>query len=845
MMTARRLLYLGTALLLAGGVAGCDGSNGFVNPPITGGGSGATPGTDTVPPVVQVRLPRDSAAVAVGDSVYVEVRVADNIALDSVKLEGFSLRGDPSLGTQVRIERFQSKVVKLDSATQRRVVTDTVLTRYLTAAPDSTPDRRVFIVVTARDRAGKESRDTSVVSIGGPRVQIVSPGTGSAFAAGLPVPVRLAASDPDDRIRSITLRVTGAFTQEAVVSLATPLASVDTTIFITPPVQGNVRLEALTLSGANLQASSRPVDVVVTAPAADRSPPRVSFTVETRTRAEARDTIRVSVQATDETRVDSVGATVVAVRRTSTTTDTLRVISRVLPVANGQLRFMIEEFATAALPFNGLDTLNVSFEVTAWGKDSAGNCGSAVSAGVIQSLPCRIVAGATVSDGPGSLQSVLLTRGATIPPPNPGDVIADMIADGNRLFLSNFSRNRVEVLPVGATTYAPPVRVGSEPWGLAIGRTGDTLFVANSGGTNIALVPLRDTGLQEAEEKRILTRNERLFSVKFDPTNQKVAQVALFDYSDRPQFIGQASNGLLVYSTRPSAAAKDGTVRLFDGTKRREEIFTGYVGRHTAGQAIVVNADSAFLVPPGLLMVCPRRPFGQTTQPGCITDFPTLVEDSLRTLRSLPRNASGGKYDTRVDVGADIVEVGLSDTTFVATSGDRNYVAVGEGVVGNARIPMFRAGGDSLVLVGDVRDLISNAAERVIGLGINLDGSLGVARGNNAYFFTETLRLQGQVQSGTPSGGVAMHPGNTSYPSGPNRLAFVSGVDDQGPYVDVIDSFNFFRINRLYVRDPVVGALVVAPRAASDPAEVVIRVYALTARGVIALRVTTGDLTRH
>lgn len=168
MKTVRRLLSLGTALLLAGGVAGCDGSNVFVDPPVKGGGTGTTPGADTVPPVVQIRLPRDSAAVAVGDSVFVEVRVADNVALDSVHLEGFSLRGDPSLGTQVRIERFQAKVVKLDSATQRRVVSDTILTRYLRAARDSTPDGRVFVVVSARDRAGRESRDTSVVSVGGP-----------------------------------------------------------------------------------------------------------------------------------------------------------------------------------------------------------------------------------------------------------------------------------------------------------------------------------------------------------------------------------------------------------------------------------------------------------------------------------------------------------------------------------------------------------------------------------------------------------------------------------------------------------------------------------------------------
>lgn len=851
MMTPRRLLSLGTALLLTAGLAGCDGANCF-EPGGCGGivpDSTVTPVVDAAAPTVTFTVPADSAVVAVGDSVFVTVRVADENQLKSLLLEGYVMRGDPNTTTPARVERFAPKSVDLSRVATGRVVRDTTINRYLVATADSLPERGIFVVATAVDSAGNSRSDTVRLSVGGPRVAIVSPAGRAEFRGNTQIPVRLLAEDANDLIRSVRLRASGAFTRDTTLTLRVPVARVDTVVVLAVPnttaASAPLRLEATTISGSLLTGTSAPVDVVILASAADAQAPRVSFTVTAPSRAEPRDTIAVRVQADDETRVDSIGASVVAIRRTQTSADTLSVLRRVLPVTSGQVRFVVEEFATAALPFDGLDTLNIAFEVTAWAKDPAGNCGAAVSPGVIQSLGCRTISGATLADGPGLLQNVLLARGATIPPPNPGDVVADMVADGNRLFLSNLSRNRVEVLPVGATTYATPVRVGSEPWGLALGRNGDTLFVGNSGGTNISLIPLRDAGLQEAEEKRILTRNERLYSVTFDPNTQRVTSVTLFDYSDRPQFIGQASNGLLVYSTRPSEAAPDGTVRIYDGVKRREEIFTGYVARYTAGQAIVVNADSAFLVPPGLLMVCPRRPFGQTTQPGCITDFPTLVEDSLRTLRTLPRNASGGKYDTRVDIGANIEDVGLSDTTFVATSGDREYVAVGEGVVGNARIPMFRAGGDSLVLVGDVSDLISNAAERVIGLGINRDGSLGVARGNNAYFFTETLRLQGQVLSGTPSGGVAMHPGNTAYPSGPNRLAFVSGVDDQGPYVDVIDSFNFFRINRLYVRDPVVGALAVAPRAASDPAEVVIRVYALTSRGVIALRVTTQDLTRR
>jgi hypothetical protein len=256
----------------------------------------------------------------------------------------------------------------------------------------------------------------------------------------------------------------------------------------------------------------------------------------------------------------------------------------------------------------------------------------------------------------------------------------------------------------------------------------------------------------------------------------------------------------------------------------------------------VVNADSAFLGN-ATVVVCPRRRLGDTSDPACIVGSAFGVADSLTKLRALPANAAGGRWDTRLDLGANVAEVGFGDTTFVAVSGDRNYVGVGEGVRQNARIPLFRAGGDSLVLVADVRDLISNASERVIGLGLNFDGSLGVARGSQAYYFNNAARLQGVVASGSPAGGVAQHPDNSGYPGGNFRLSFVSGIDAAGgPYVDVIDNFNFFRVKRIFTRDPVVGALAVTPRGPSDPATVALRIYALTSRGVVSLRVTNADL---
>jgi hypothetical protein len=699
--------------------------------------------------------------------------------------------------------------------------------------------------VTAWDTAGNSGADSTLVNIGGPRAQILSPAAGASFYGGTTLPIRVLAVDSGQLVRAVRVIGTGAFAFDTTITLPTPVPQVVDTFIIPIPataagggvVQGAEELRATVTAASGAQGVSAPVTVTILPAQVDQKAPQVTMHTTVPPLVEVDDSFAVAVSATDETRADSVGITVYVLRPRGTVTDTLALLVRKVKASADSAWFSLTQ-----VPLTGLDTVTLRLEVTAWSTDPAGNCGAAVTPDVPQAQPC--VPGpsgsrrATVS---GYAYRTLVVRGLTVAPPNPGDVLADLVADSNRVYLSNFTRNRVEVLPLGALTFGAPVLVGSQPWGLALGRFRDSLYVANSGGTNISVIPLTGGVLAEAQDKRIFTQNEKLFSIVF---TDKIL-VFEHDYSDRPQFIGQASNGLLVYSTKPTASAEDGTVRIFDQRKTRSEIFTGYVDRHTDGRALVVNADSAFSVAGGFaLMVCPRRRYGDTVDPECIVGSVFSVSDSLTRMRSQPPNPSGGKWDTRVDVGADVAEVGFRDTTFVAVSGNRDYVAVGEGAADNARIPMFfaPAGGDSLVLVGDVSDLISNTAERVIGLGLNYDGSLNVARGGQAYYFDETLRLQGVVAAGAPTGGVAMHPVNAGYPGGSFRLSFVSGIDATGPYVDVIDNFNFFRVKRVYTRDPVVGALAVAPRVAADAGTVTLRIYALTTRGILALPITAADL---
>ena len=840
-ITRRPLRGLASLLALAGALAACEGGNAWETPV---GPIGPNPGTaavDTVRPTVTIEFPRDSAVVATGDSVFVQVRVTDNQRLGSLTLEGYATRGDRSLGTNVDAPRFATKTVELNGTARK----DTVVTRYLVATADSTPERRVMIVATAKDSANNLRVDTAFINIGGPRVQVVAPVQGDSFPSGGVIPVRVVAEDANDVIRAVVVRMTGAFAREITVPIAIPRTRVDTTLTVAvPTATGTATIEAVATSGSNIQATSRPVAVRITAPVADRIAPMVTFTADTTLRRQATDAVRVSVLATDETRVDSVGATLrVRYRDPATGAAVDRYLTTRQAAASADLRIPL-----ASLGLSPADTVTLNVEVTAWAVDPAGNCGAAIVPGTPQRLACELAGGAHVAAGlPGRRINILITRGFTLGFPSAGDTIADIASDGRRVYASNINANRVEVLGVTAASFGAPISVGSRPWGLAVGATGDSLLVANSGGTNISVVSIPASGAGQ-EVRRIRTADVELYDLVYDVDKDSATTVFVAPYSDRPQFLGQLSSGQILYSTRPTEAGREGTIRIYDPRKdnsyefnRGTEVFTRYADR-ASGRGIVVNALDAGLAPRRMVTVCPRRVRPTQADPGCVTSSPSRVSDSLTVLRN------AGLTDTRLDLGVNVGSIGLSDTTFVATSTQRNAIAFGEGVARFGRILYFQLQGGNLVGTSrESADLVQNAADRVIGLGLNSDGSLGVARGSQVYFFDSSLRLAGVTRSGSPTGGSAMHPLNGGYPNNDGRrLGFTSGVDAAGPYIDVIDTHSFETIRRLPVRDRVTGTVIAIPVPAGDIEASVyaVRLFALTPSGILRIGLTAADLRR-
>jgi hypothetical protein len=188
----------------------------------------------------------------------------------------------------------------------------------------------------------------------------------------------------------------------------------------------------------------------------------------------------------------------------------------------------------------------------------------------------------------------------------------------------------------------------------------------------------------------------------------------------------------------------------------------------------------------------------------------------------------------------------------VAASGDREFVAFGEGDTPDraGRIIMYQSATQTITNSLQVSDLPGNAEQKVFGLGLNNDGSLGVARGTNAYFFgpdqpggPNVLRLVGINENISPFGtGAALHPDHDQFSDfvEAERLSFL-GSDDAS--IEMVDTrfFSFSR-GKVLIRDPIVGPLRVTRRLPIDPPEVQVRLYGITENGVVVIPVLGSDI---
>lgn len=522
---------------------------------------------------------------------------------------------------------------------------------------------------------------------------------------------------------------------------------------------------------------------------------------------------------------------------------------------------------------------DIDLRIHGFAADAEDN--AACSVGTEEQRDCRpsgYAAGTfyEASDTSGLFMRISAVRGTTVLLDNTDAVIADLavdtIASQERLFLSNVSENLVEFLSLDPDprniAFQPAVQVGSEPIGLFLGErvvsTGEngfggisvtpgdtvpTLLVANSGGTNISLVHMdaNPSLVQEVDVIRLRTPNSVLFQITENTDDFGNVQYSgeWLDLADRPQFLAQDSLLRLVYSTRGTSESNITTVRFAhvdpDPTSTADQpevrflLTDAMVDPGSTTQLVLANVDDIDIreVAGGsdLVRLYMHKP-GYPDQVIYNTPYLPQIEDAIDSLivqidsimanRGIP-NQAPMFYPFLMRGTWDLAALTWGDTTFVSASGDRGTIALGEGArspVG--RIMLWNATENATYSNAvEMEDLTNNAAEVVLGVGLNQDGSLGVARGNAAtYFFDDQLRLQGLYdQSDLGGAGAAFHPAHDAITDGGHTDVDSLGVAFTGTSehsVDVINTFHFNQVSTLVIRDNIVGPLRAGPPLAAD-----------------------------
>ena len=362
------------------------------------------------------------------------------------------------------------------------------------------------------------------------------------------------------------------------------------------------------------------------------------------------------------------------------------------------------------------------------------------------------------------------------------------------------------------------------------------------------------SNLHEDLAHRILTRNTYNFivSVQRDENTGKIRLSAQgpLSYSDRPQYIAQSTAGRIYYSTRPTTDAPAGTIRWLDPSlpvpDPRQVWQYGLTTKSSEQTYALFNVDSI-----GIGATLPTstesdtlfiwdHPYGQKTGVIAVSD--------VIPLNAISQAVAGGS-DAEAVLRLDLNSLILTDTTFVAASGNRNWIAFGEG---------HKAGAGRVIMVADslgatpnffsplvtVSDLTNNASEQVFGLALDLTGGTVASHGLQSYFAFVSdpfhLRLQGKYDSADNGAGIAFHPSadGTLTPAN-QRIAFVGAASGQ---IEIVDIAYYISRGKLQLKSPIYGPLRTSGPMPGDPPSVVMKIYAISKQGLIVIDLTASDI---
>jgi DNA-binding beta-propeller fold protein YncE len=671
-----------------------------------------------------------------------------------------------------------------------------------------------------------------------PELTVDRAATSSLVHAGTNARIRVRAEGRTSGIAALRVRWTGPISGEFTRTYPSePMAVVlDTTIAVPPGAVGDLVFTVTATSAAGIQ--SAPAEAVVRVLGPDVDPPEVSVTSIIPDRVERDDSLTVAVRCRDLGEVGQLawcgytvrfigpgGQVATVVRRDTVPARDTAAIHEVLP---------LQGFDPLALP------VELDIEVHGFAIDAAGNCGAGVT--VAWSSESCIGTEGIIADVEDPATTVTVVAATTINR-EWGGTIEELAVDAVRglVFGSVIDRNRIEVLDfIGPRTEArrPDILVGSRPAGITLDRTGDTLIVANSGGTSLSFVDLNT----RQERSRLETPNAALYTLPPCTGGETAPIVFWQDFGDRPLRVAQDRDGVIMYSTTAG-----GPIRMVEhnpGWSVREAniMLWSDVVAPSPGSWAVTYVDS-MVVRPENVYACdplvdrvtiydhvPGHPSQRISATSTVANF-------AQAITSLRQQGSDILAFQDSAWAVDYWNVGR-EARFAA-SRDRSTIAIADG----SRAWTWRAKGarpglhDRVVSwYLSIDDLSNNLELGINGIAVDQQGRQFAARGGSSIvYFDDLLRLHGSHEFGTLTGdaGVALHP--------TARLAFAPTNDRS---VLVLETGGHYQqVAELPLVRTLMGPVHFSARRGNDPPTLVGRVHGLDGDGnVVTVPVWQRDV---
>ena len=805
-------------------------------------------------PSITIVTPLPAAKLNVGDSLLVTVKLHDASGIKNVLISGYSLRGSAVLGTQDTLIRYPVVGAPTATATFQGTVVDTTVLRYLKPATpvDTLTDSLVVRAIATDALGGVDTAKVTIKMVRGPSVQVLSPVAGDSATAGAGLTITLRAQDLTGVTR-LGFRLQGES------SWPTKL---DTTVITNLPA---LPKDVTTSSTIPIPANAPPKGVITISP--------ISTNVGGQDGASATTLISIRAGLPPAPRVYQSIANRVETSDSLTITALGNGITYVGYVLRDSINGLIKRDSVAVaspFPSTAVVTLPLNLAATQRGKritltsfayDQGGRIGFSIPAGT---TAFQTVAANAFVD------STLVVYGTTYPlpvRPNP-NLVADLKVDETRgnVFMTNINNGRVEVWTTGTKTFDNTgVVVGSQPWGMAFSRTAaakDTMFVANSGGTNLSRVYVGGGAVSTMKEDlthRLVTRASYMFKLTEvrDPATGRIRLTTTppILFSDRPQYVEQSMSGRLYMSTKPTVQAAQGTIRYMDpaaaAPDERFILSFAFLGTDP-NSYVVANLDAVGVTPApatdtisDLLTLC-DHPSGTTDDMTCVSSRKGIAQTISDLLTAIPTS------DVDYAVNIDFTSLGLTDTTYAASSGDGKWITFGEG----NKLPVAR----NFVLQDDgtvtnrftyaspslnILDLMTNASDNIFGVALDKTGKTIGVHGTETAFSAVTKpftqRLQGKKSTFAQGAGITFHPNadGVSTPAA-SRLAFVASANGTIEAVDI--AFYDFVRGSLATKYNLYGPLRASLPFPGDPPDVVLKLFGVSSKGLLVVNVTAADI---